>query len=57
MQRETILKLKRLASECSLEAGRELHHLNDDLIPWLGTNEKIDEYLHLLDINTMLNKM
>jgi len=56
MRRETILKLKRLASECSLVAERELHHLNDDLTPWLGTNERIEEYLQLLDINAMLNK-
>ena len=56
MQADVILKLKRLASECSLLAGRELHHLNDDLVPWLGTNERVGEYLELLDMNTILIK-
>ena len=51
-----ILKLKRLAAECSLLAGRELHHLNDDLNPWLASNEELKEYHELLDANTILNK-
>jgi len=56
MRARIILKLKRLAAECSLLAGRELHHLNDDLNPWLATNEEIKEYHELLDANTILNK-
>jgi len=43
------LKLNRIASGCSKRAGKDLHPLNDDLIPWLETNEDIDEYLTLLD--------
>jgi len=48
------LKLKRIASGCSRAAGKDLHPLNDDLIPWLETNEDIDEYLNLLDILTLM---
>ncbi len=43
------LKLKRIASGCSVRAGKDLHPLNDDLIPWMKTNEDIDAYLNLLD--------
>ena len=38
----------------SLRAGKDLHWLNDDLEPWLETNEDIEEYLRLLDILTLL---
>jgi len=48
------LKLKRIASGCSARAGKDLHPLNDDLIPWMKTNEDIDEYLNLLDILTLM---
>ena len=48
------LKLKRIASGCSLRAGEDLHPINDDLIPWLKTNEDIDEYLNLLDTLTLM---
>jgi len=48
------LKLQRIASGCSLRAGEDLHPINDDLIPWLKTNEDIDEYLNLLDILTLM---
>mgnify|MGYP001241474432 CR=1 FL=1 len=48
------LKLQRLASGCSLRAGQELHYLNDNLEPWLETNEDIDEYLRLLDVLALL---
>ena len=48
------LKLKRIASGCSFRAGEDLHPLNDDLIPWLKTNEDIDEYLNLLDTLTLM---
>ena len=48
------LKLKRIASGCSVIAGKDLHPLNDDLIPWMKTNEDIDEYLNLLDILTLM---
>ena len=48
------LKLKRIASGCSLRAGEDLHPLNDDLIPWMKTNEDIDEYLNLLDMLTLM---
>jgi len=50
------LKLKRIASSCSLRAGEDLHPINDDLIPWLKTNEDIDEYLNLLDILTLMRR-
>jgi hypothetical protein len=50
----TKLKLQRIASGCSLLAGKELHYLNDDLEPWLPTNEDIEEYHKLLDILTLL---
>ena len=50
MRERTTLKLKRIASGCSLLAGKELHYLNDDLEPWLPTNEDIEEYHKLLDI-------
>jgi len=48
------LKLNRIASGCSGRAGKDLHPLNDDLIPWLETNEDIDEYLTLLDTLTLV---
>jgi len=48
------LKLKRIASGCSRRAGKDLHPLNDDLIPWMKTNEDIDEYLNLLDTLTLM---
>ena len=48
------LKLNRIASGCSKRAGKDLHPLNDDLIPWLETNEDIDEYLTLLDTLTLV---
>jgi len=48
------LKLKRIASGCSLRAGKDLHPLNDDLISWMETNEDIDEYLNLLDTLTLM---
>ena len=48
------LKLQRIASGCSTRAGEDLHPLNDDLIPWLKTNEDIDEYLNLLDTLTLM---
>ena len=48
------LKLQRIASGCSVRAGKDLHPLNDDLIPWMKTNEDIDEYLNLLDILTLM---
>jgi hypothetical protein len=48
------LKLKRIASGCSRRAGTDLHPLNDDLIPWMKTNEDIDEYLNLLDTLTLM---
>jgi len=54
IRERTTLKLKRIASGCSLLAGKELHWLNDDLEPWLETNEDIEEYLRLLDILTLL---
>jgi len=49
-----ILKLNRIASGCSERAGKDLHPLNDDLIPWLETNEDISEYLDLLDTLTLV---
>jgi hypothetical protein len=54
IRERTILKLKRIASGCSLRAGKDLHWLNDDLEPWLETNEDIEEYLTLLDLLTLL---
>ena len=48
------LKLQRIASGCSRRAGKDLHPLNDDLIPWMKTNEDIDEYLNLLDTLTLM---
>ncbi len=48
------LKLQRIASGCSVRAGKDLHPLNDDLIPWMKTIEDIDEYLNLLDILTLM---
>ena len=48
------LKLKRIASGCSVRAGKALPPLNDDLIPWMKTNEDIDEYLNLLDTLTLM---
>jgi len=48
------LKLQRIASGCSVRAGKDLHPLNDDLIPWMKTNEDIGEYLNLLDILTLM---
>ena len=48
------LKLQRIASGCSGRAGEDLHPINDDLIPWLKTNEDIDEYLNLLDTLTLM---
>jgi hypothetical protein len=48
------LKLQRIASGCSVRAGKDLHPLNDDLIPWMKTNEDIDEYLNLLDTLTLM---
>ena len=50
IRERTTLKLKRIASGCSLRAGKDLHYLNDDLEPWLPTNEDIEEYHKLLDI-------
>ena len=47
------LKLKRIASGCSLRAGKDLHWLHDDLESWLETNEDIEEYHKLLDILTL----
>ena len=54
VRERTALKLKRIASGCSLLAGKDLHYLNDDLEPWLETNEDITEYHKLLDILTLL---
>jgi hypothetical protein len=54
IRERTTLKLKRIASGCSLRAGKDLHWLNDDLEPWLETNEDIEDYLRLLDILTLL---
>lgn len=54
IRERTTLKLKRIASGCSLLAGKELHYLNDDLEPWLETNEDIEEYHKLLDILTLV---
>jgi hypothetical protein len=48
------LKLRRIACGASMLAGKELHYLNDDLEPWLPTNEDIKEYHKLLDILTLL---
>jgi hypothetical protein len=50
IRERTTLKLQRIASGCSLRAGKGLHYLNDDLEPWLPTNEDIEEYHKLLDI-------
>jgi len=47
------LKLQRIASGCSLRAGKDLHWLHDDLESWLETNEDIEEYHKLLDILTL----
>ena len=50
IKQQTMYKLRRIAFGCSLVAGKELHYLNDDLEPWLPTNEDIEEYHKLLDI-------
>ena len=50
IRERTTLKLQRIASGCSLRAAKDLHYLNDDLEPWLPTNEDIEEYHKLLDI-------
>ena len=47
------LKLKRIAEDCSTRAKKELHPFQDDLVPWLRTNEDVDEYLELLDLATL----
>tara|TARA_Y100000114_G_C11668730_1_gene282696 strand:- start:623 stop:796 length:174 start_codon:yes stop_codon:yes gene_type:complete len=54
MREKISLKLQRIASGCSLRAGKDLHYLNDDLEPWLETNKDIEEYHKLLDILTLL---
>jgi len=51
-----MMELTDLAAECSYQAGRDLHPLNDDMVPYIPTNEGIQRYHELLDLWTLLQR-
>jgi hypothetical protein len=55
IRERTLFKLQRIACACSARAGKELHYLNDDLEPWMESNEDIKEYNKLLDLLAALS--